>query len=159
MTLFGIVESGVHFVLYEGIESNGVLVRINDEAYTEIDSVYAVTFQNRPVAYREDIYLTHKDPEVGSELFVIDYEKTSVASVDDPTDIVAFPNPFSDVFQLDLPEDAKVKNINILDHTGRVLITYDHNNEIKAGSLNAGFYFVRVTFMDRPPTLIPIVKH
>ena len=145
-TGFGIVPEGVHFVLYESLEDNGIIARINEDSYTVIDSVYNVNFNNRPVAYGEDIYFTHQDPEFGFELFVIDYEVSSLNELVNEDIISVSPNPVTDYLQIEHKSESKPNSIQIIDQNGRIIKTGIDPSTMNVSSLNSGLYFLRVNY-------------
>jgi hypothetical protein len=148
LTGFGIVPEGVHFVMYESFEDNGVISSINKNSYTVIDSVYNINFNNRPVAYDEDIYFTHQDPEVGNELFVIDYEVSSLNELAKKELISVFPNPVIDYLQINHKSDSKLNTIQIIDQDGRIIKTEATQSILNVSQLNSGLYFLKVIYED-----------
>ncbi len=145
-TGFGIVPKGVHLVIYESLSDNGVIANINEESFTVIDSVYNVNFNNRPVAYDEDIYFTHQDPEVGQELFIIDYDVSSLNEIANEEIVSVSPNPVTEYLQINHKSDSKLNSIQIIDQNGRIVKTVSDQSLINVSELNPGLYFLKAIY-------------
>ena len=145
-TGFGSVPEGVHLTIYESTEDNGIIANINKEAFTVIDSVYNVNFLNRPVAYGEDVYYTHQDPAVGNELFMIDYEISSLNEIANEEIISVSPNPVINNLQINHKSDAKLNSVQIIDQSGRIVKTASDQSLINVSQLNSGLYFLKAVY-------------
>ncbi len=65
-------------------------------------------------------------------------------------EVVVYPNPASEI--MNISAGAAIKDVTILDQTGRVVnitaLNGSNKGEINTSALNAGVYFVRITFAD-----------
>lgn len=147
-TGFGIVQSGIHFVFYDYQQDNGIIARINSESFTEIDSVYNVNIFNRPVAYDEDIYFTHQDPDVGNELFFIDYEISSTNEPNINTPITIAPNPSQNKIRIEHPNDMTPNSTSIIDINGNVIMDHIQSNEVDISNLANGIYILQSIYQN-----------
>ena len=145
-TGFASVPEGLHMVIYELSEDNGIIAKIDSESFTVIDSVYNVGANNRPVAYEEDIYFTHEDPDFGSELFIIDYEVSSTNDIVNEEIINLSPNPVIDRINISSKSEAKPTLLQIIDLQGRVLKTGKYQSSIDVGEMNTGIYFLKIYY-------------
>ena len=146
MTGFGIVPSGLHVTIYDGTTDNGVISSINANNYTEIDSVFNVGFNNRPVAYEEDIYFTHQDPTFGNELFLIDYEVTNTIDLTLNNPIRISPNPANTYIQVEHSVEDYPITTTLIDMSGKALPVIEENGRIDVHHLPSGMYFLRTTY-------------
>ncbi len=146
LTGFGVVPSGIHTVVYEFVEDNGVIIRIDSDSFVEIDSVYNVNALNRPVAYEEDIYFSHQDPNVGDELFFIDYIANSTIDLIEASRIKIFPNPAQNFIKVEHPEDFTPLSSSIFDINGVIVRKNILQENIDIRNFASGIYLFNTTY-------------
>lgn len=156
-TGFGVVETGIHTVIYESTGSDGVIVRLNDEGFVEIDSVYNVSYLNRPTACEEDIYFVHDSPEYGNELFYLDYLKSSTIETTMEEKIIVCPNPAQDYIELKYPKNRTPRNAHILNWNGAWIQQISDFNRQDVSHLTPGIYFIQTTYTDQSSSIIRFV--
>ena len=146
MTGFGEVQSGVHILVFESETGNGIISKINSESYTEIDAVYNVSFNNRPVAYDEDIYFTHEHPVYGNELFVIDYDVNSTKDIISPSNIKILPNPAQISINIEHPEEFIPVTTTIFDINGMIVKKNTNRVSIDVSNFASGMYLLNTIY-------------
>jgi len=158
LTGFAFVPEGVHLTIYETNEDNGVMVRINEDSYTELDSVYNVSFLNRPVTYGEDIYYTHQDPEVGNELFLLDYQISSTQELSPYLPINISPNPVRDYLNINHRQELEAISSVIIDQTGQIVRYQINSSGEDISNLSAGMYYLKTHYKSGEVGMSKFVK-
>lgn len=88
---------------------------------------------------------------------------TSVQNVLKRDDIRIYPNPVSEVLNIDTRDEkkSKIKSLVILDVLGQPLVSnsYNSNETLELSSLSAGTYFLLVSYQDGSRTSKKFIKH
>ena len=72
--------------------------------------------------------------------------------------IQIYPNPTSDFFKINIPTDISVKNIEIIDVSGRIVKTFNKAEHYKINDLQKGVYTIKINTTDVPKTTRLIIK-
>jgi len=157
-TLAGVVPSGMHTILHNPNTNNGILVNIGTETMTIIDSVFSVSGINAPLAVEEDIYYMHNDPDVGNELFFLDYTLSSTFAPSATPKISISPNPSRDYIHIKLPQNLEVVQGFIIDQSGRHIKMVKTQMRIDIRDLNVGSYYLKLKLKNHASQVIPFIK-
>jgi len=100
----------------------------------------------------EKLYLTIFTKEHGAELYTVTdslptYLATNevISNNGSSVDIKIYPNPVTDSFSIKLPEDLKIKTIDIFDTSGKLVKnSISQSDKIDVSYLSSGIYFIKV---------------
>ncbi len=92
------------------------------------------------------IYFDYNDPVITNDAFVTLDESLSVSTVELDDNVLLYPNPADQL--LNIETDFKESGFDVLDLTGRVLLSGEYNNRqnglVDVSSLSSGFYILRL---------------
>ncbi len=158
ISLLAMVPSGIHISTYELDEGYSILTRINKDSNHFIDVIEDLGVTTWPVDLGEDIYFSFDHPDFGKELFVIDYEKTSIEPYFIQPEIHIYPNPSSDYLRLLSPSGVLISDIHVIDHEGKILKTFKNQEELDIRFLKSGLHYLNIYNQERLQNTIPFVK-
>lgn len=142
------VPQGIHMMLFDFDSGDGVMLKVDEDGMQVISEIPGLSFSDRPIVYGEDIYFTYNDPDVGRELFVIDYEVSSANEVSNQKKVSVFPNPASTTIRIESGEKAIPDNFQIIDSQGAIRIDQIYQPEVDISALQAGLYFIHLNYAD-----------
>jgi len=134
-TTLAMAPSGIHFGFYSNDHEEGSICKIKNQNFTTLGPLYKIPWSQRIIVLEEDLYFSHEDPIVGSELFKIDYDVNSTKDIATEESLVITPNPVLDHIELKHPNGWKPLTTSIFDFNGNLI-----KNSIKEFSIDARYY-------------------
>lgn len=111
-------------------------------------STYAITKAGSYTASAAPSFCPNSSSTTGIPIVVTMVDCTvNVPQVDAQT-LKIFPNPVSDILNIDLPENTAYENFEMMDITGRILIQgklIPGSNQVKASDLPEGIYMIKLS--------------
>jgi len=141
-TSVGEVPNGLHTIFFKTNGGNGILAKVDSEAFEIIDSVYNIFPQYQPVAINEDIYFTHAHPEYGRELFKLDYITTPTGELEKDAKVSISPNPTTGMIIIN-PTNVELDTIEVYDSHG-ILIKKTVSSQISLLDFPSGLYILKI---------------
>lgn len=132
------------------IDANGITYRdVNLEDFSN-DPIY---FMPKLNIIDDKIYLGIEHPKYGSELYIADYDETILNTTNLNTSLELkahfhiYPNPTTDVVQINSRNENDILQISIFNLAGQKLktIKLEQNNKLNVKDLKKGIYFIKIS--------------
>lgn len=142
-------DSGIHIMLSDRDSNESVMVRCEDEISTEVSRLtHPTSLYADLIPLQEDLYNINDDPDVGGEIFVIDYGISSTTDDKPKYSLSISPNPVASSTTMiqGLGENTYVASIGNL--AGQLLTpqAINHNHPwLQVDDLPVGAYIITVT--------------
>jgi len=111
-----------------------------------LQNSFVISTRDMSSADRATYGVNFSDSQLASDHLptVADFAFTTVATADMPdVDVVLYPNPASELLQIQAKDQAEIEDIKIFDLMGRLHLTQQHNGPIDISAMPAGAYVVR----------------
>ncbi|MBK6521543.1 MAG: T9SS type A sorting domain-containing protein [Sphingobacteriaceae bacterium] len=119
----------------------------NTMTMTMINYEYYSSVRRYPIISIE--YQTMKQGTVTNTGYDIKVDAAALTSVSKNvilnSDVVVYPNPAKDIVNVELPANTIAEKMEIMDVTGRIVLSTDNSNSLNTSSITKGIYLLKVS--------------
>lgn len=97
-------------------------------------------------------------PNSGSGTYIINYSYNSLSNIDfiNEDKIIIYPNPAND--EITIQSNQDIENYQLIDLTGKVILSQSNSNSINVSSINPGMYLLKILSNNSITTKKVIIK-